>query len=42
MQTLKDGLGIALPFVMQHLGIAKLELREDLEKIVGAIISLGI
>ena len=42
VQTLKDGLGIALPFVMQHLGIAKLESREDLEKIVGAIISLGI
>ena len=42
IQQLKEGLGIALPFVLQHLGISQLESRDDLKKIVDAIIMLGI
>lgn len=42
IQQLKEGLGIALPFVLQHLGISQLESRDDLKKIVDAIITLGI
>jgi len=42
IQTLTDGLGLAMPFVLQHLGLSKLETRDDLKKIVRAISSLGI
>jgi hypothetical protein len=42
IQTLKEGLGIAMPFVLQHLGLSKLETRSELTTIVHAISSLGI
>ena len=42
IKTLEDGLGVALPFVLQQVGVSKLESREDLKKIVEAIMMLGI
>ena len=42
IRKLNEGLGLALPFVLQHLGIAELKTRTDVKKIVDALISLGV
>ena len=42
IQKLEEGLGLALPFVLHHLGITQLKTRADVKKIVDAIVSLGV